>query len=329
MDKKKKIAEAMQKIKVAKVESALYRGAEKYFTKEGYTYVPSVPHIVDITGACENVDTLYSIDYHGQEAFLTQTGQTALEILLTNGIEKVCCMIHSFRCEEEVDNRHLTEFPLVELEFTYDPEKDGFELLLEEVENTIKSMMQETIETEKETLQELGIDVKKLRKIISERFQRITYDEAVKIAGKEWGEDLNATDEQIIVHKYGNKPVFVMRYPEEIKFFNMQRNRKKPRIVNSSDLLLPYSGEAAGAAVRESNYRLLIEKLKNSQMFKILKKRGKTVKDFAFYLDAVKQNPVPHAGCGIGLTRVTQFILGTQDIRQSTPYPMNKETFVK
>jgi len=325
----KKIKEPTQKIKVAKVESALYRGAEKYFQQNKYTFVPSIPHIVDITGACEDVDNLYSIDYHGQEAFLVQTGQTALEILLTNGIKRACCMIHSFRKEQEADNRHLTEFPLVELEFTYNPKQDGFELLLDEVEKTIKSMITEVLETEQETLKELKVDTEKLKQILAEKFQRITYDEAVKIAGKEWGEDLNATDEQIIVHKNGNRPVFVMRYPEEIKFFNMQRNRKKPRIVNSSDLLLPHSGEAVGAAVRECNYRLLLEKLKKSQMFKILSKKGKTVEDFTFYLDAVKKNPVPHAGCGIGLARVTQFILGTTDIKQAITYPMNKETFAK
>ena len=320
--------ENLKKAQIAKIESALYRGAEKYFQANGFTHIPSVPHIVDITGACENVDTLYSMDYHGQEAFLTQTGQTALEILLTNGIEKVCCMIHSFRAEEEIDCRHLTEFPLIELEFTYDPKNDGFELLLDYIENTIKSMVQEAL-AEENILLRLGIDVDRLRKITEEPFERISYDEAVKIAGKEWGEDLDDEAEHKILHHLNQKPTFVTRYPEEIKFFNMKRNRRQSKVVDSADLLLPHSGEAVGSAVRESNYRLLIEKLKKSQMFKIMSKRGKDVEDFAFYLDAVKANPVPHAGCGIGLPRVTQFILGAKDIRHATPYPMNKEFFLK
>ena len=320
--------EDLRKAQIAKVESALYRGAESYFKENGFTHIPSVPHIVDITGACENVDTLYSMDYHGNEAFLTQTGQTALEILLTNGVEKVCCMIHSFRAESEVDNRHLTEFPLIELEFTYDEKKDGFVLLLDHIEGTIKSMVKSAL-SEQGVLSELGVDIGRLKKIVEEPFVRISYDEAVKIAGKEWGDDLDAEAEHKVLQKFGQKPVFVMRYPEEIKFFNMKRNRKQPRIVDSADLLLPFSGEAVGSAVRESNYRLLIEKLKKSQMFKIMSKRGKDLKDFSFYLDAVKANPVPHAGGGIGLPRVTQFVLGVKDIRKATPYPMNREFFSK
>ena len=78
---KKQIVELVPKSVIARIESALFRGAENYFKENGFTHIPSVPHIVDITGACENVDTLNSMDYHGTEAFLTQTGQTALELL--------------------------------------------------------------------------------------------------------------------------------------------------------------------------------------------------------------------------------------------------------
>lgn len=61
-------------------------------------------------------------------------------------------------------------------------------------------------------------------------------------------------------------------------------------------------------------------------MFRVLSVRGKTLEDFGAYLDEVKNHPVPHAGCGIGLPRVAQFVLGTADIREAVVYPMNRES---
>jgi aspartyl/asparaginyl-tRNA synthetase len=108
----------------------------------------------------------------------------------------------------------------------------------------------------------------------------------------------------------------------------MRRNEKNPDIVNSADLILPFSGEAVGAAEREYNYELLHEKLLKSEMYKRLKEKGKTIGDFKWYMDLIKTHSIQHAGCGIGLNRVTQFILGCDDIRLSTAYPMNAESLM-
>ncbi len=316
--------EEARKAMIARIESAISRGAEDYFRRNGFVRIESVPHMVNITGACENVNTLYSLDYHGKEAFLTQTGQTALELLMPY-IDRVCCTIHSFRAEEAVDNRHLTEFPLVELEFKYGEYQNGFEMLLHHIEATISAMVANALNEERETLQQLGVDIGRLESI-RRPFQRVSYDEAVKLLKIPWGSDLKADHEAWLVKKFGDQPLFVTRYPESIKFFNMQRNKQNPLLVNSTDLLLPFAGESVGAAVREHDYGLLVEKLRHSQMFKILKAKGKTLEDFKSYLNAVKNQPTPHAGCGIGLPRVTQFVLGSSDIRESTAYPMNKDS---
>lgn len=313
--------ERKRKALIARVESSLVRGAEKYFQKEGFVQVPTVPHIVNITGACENVDTLYALNYHGREAFLTQTGQTALELLISS-LEKVCCLIHSFRAEEAIDSRHLTEFPLIEFEFRYQGE--GFPQLLSHIENTIYGMVSNALETEKESLQVLGVDLDRLKKLQTP-FPQITYGEAVKMLDLPWGSDLKHEHETCLTELFKG-PVFVVKYPEKIKYFNMQRNRENLQLVNSSDLLLPFSGEAVGSAVREHDYGLLVEKLKDSEMFRILSARGRTLDDFKTYLNEVRDNPVPHAGCGIGLCRVTQFVLGIKDIREATVYPMNRES---
>jgi asparaginyl-tRNA synthetase len=108
----------------------------------------------------------------------------------------------------------------------------------------------------------------------------------------------------------------------------MRENDENPAIVNSADLLLPISGEAVGAAERENRYEKLYERLTNSTMFKQLAERGGTVEDFGWYLEFYKEHGSLHSGCGIGLNRVTQFVLGTDDIRATTAFPLNKESIL-
>jgi len=141
----------------------------------------------------------------------------------------------------------------------------------------------------------------------------------------EFGDDLKHDHEAKLVELTG-KPTFITKYPEKIKFFNMRRDRDDPEVVQSADLLLPFSGEAVGSAVREEIPELLVKKLLDSPMYAMHTERGGTLEEFKWYLDAVKENPVPHAGCGIGLARVTQCVLGRADIRKSTAYPMNCKT---
>lgn len=322
--KREEPSERQRKALVARVESALVRGAESYFREQGFVWVPSVPHIVSITGACENVDTLFPIDYFGKEAYLTQTGQTTLEEM-TTCLDRVCTIIHSFRKEEGADNRHLTEFPLVEFEFRYDQNKeDGFEMLLSHIESVIYKMVTNVLNTEFGSLHQLGVDSDFLENL-KVPFERISYDEAVRLTDIHWGDDLKAVHEIRLTGLKGEKPLFITRYPEAIKFFNMQLNKKKPAVVNSADLLLPTGGEAVGSAVREHDYPVLVDRLDKSEMMKNLRKRGKDIKDFEGYLKVVRNDPVPHAGCGIGLNRVSQYVLKELDIRKATPYPMNKE----
>jgi len=112
-----------------------------------------------------------------------------------------------------------------------------------------------------------------------------------------------------------------------MKFFNMIENKDNPELVDSADLILPFGGEAVGAASREYRSDRLYKRLTESQMLKQLEAKRGSVKDFDWYINVYrKYDTVPHAGCGIGLNRVTQFVLAVDDIRMCTAYPLNKET---
>ena len=300
------------------VEGEILRTTRNYFYENGFLEV-AIPHICRATGSCENMDTLFDLDYFGQRAYLLQTGQLFLE-LLTPSLGKVWCYGPSFRAEPKADDRHLTEFGLVEMEFC-----GTFEELLSHIENLITEIAKQILLLRKDDLRILDVDYDRLYRI-EPPFKRITYDQATKILNINWGKDLSSKNEAALLRRFDKRPLFITHFPEHIKFFNMKSNAKEPRVVNSADLILPFCGEAIGAAEREFEYEKVYHKLKKSNMLKQLKKKGGSIKDFEWYLNHLKENrSLPHAGFGMGLNRVTQFILGTKDIRKSTLFPLNRE----
>ena len=305
---------------IAKVESSVLKGLRKYFESNNFVEIV-VPHITKITGACENIKTLFSLDYFGRRAYLSQTGQLYLEVV-SPFLERVWCTIHSFRAEPEVDKRHLTEFTLVEMEFL-----GNLEELMKHIEGAIYSAVQEVMREREEELELLSVDEERLE-AYRLPYKKITYTEAVEILdGVKWGDDLKAQHEKRLVELFDDKPLFITHYPKEIKFFNMRENNENPEVVNSTDLILPFSGEAVGAAEREFRYEKLKKRLLSSQMYKMIVEEGGSIEDFDWYLEFWKSHKgCLHSGCGIGVNRVTQSILGIDDIRLTTIFALNRTT---
>lgn len=328
-----------------KVNASLHSGIQKHYKKLGLQYV-DVPEIVGITGACENVDTLFKVGNRlNLPLFITQTGQLALEQAL-QFFPGVYTVIHSGRDEELEDVRHLRQFRLTEEEFdctlagmnekNYDEEK-MFEALLEHIELAIKAIVKSVLEECDQKLQKIyKQDIGWLKEIIARPFLKISYEEAVVLlkwngfGDLKFGNDLGAKHEQkimeIVSQKLGSQksangrqlPTFITHYPKEIKFFNMKVSRKDPRVVLSADLILPLAGEAVGSAVREHDGLRLKDRLLGSIMFKHHQERGGEYSDFSWYVDdlVMAGKTRPHAGYGIGNERVIQFILGQKDIRK-------------
>ena len=308
---------------IDKVNDALYWGALDYFRKNGFTWV-DVPTLTRITGACENVDTLYSVDHFGKNAYLAQTGQLYLETKIPSH-NKVWTVITSSRAEARADSRHLNQFQLLEFEHQGD-----FESMLYHIEGTVKSMIACALASAGDELEMLGRDRREVANYLSP-FNRITYTDAIGLLegtplAIPWGSDLTHNHELYLVEKLGSKPTFITHYPAEIKFFNMRVNRENPQVVNSADLIMPYSGESVGSAEREDDYNILRKRLLESNMFRMLSKRGVEISEFEGYLKLVRENHLLHSGCGIGFSRIAQSVLGFSDIRQATNYPLNSET---
>jgi len=163
---------------LVRANESLNRGAAANYRSRGMTYV-DVPEIVGITGACENVDTLFKIgNRQGRALFFTQTGQLSLEQALQT-FPGAWTIIHlrQFRLTEE-------EFDSTTLGMTrenYD-EDIMYEALLTNMQGTVQAMLASVLEDNEKTLQTVyKRSVDRLRYAATNDFLRITYEDAVKL----------------------------------------------------------------------------------------------------------------------------------------------------
>lgn len=335
--------------KIAEIEHYMLKYARRYLADNKFIEMLP-PRVVRASGACENIDTLFQVSAENNlrwfrpggkpnNVYLAQTGQLYLEAFVPR-LKKVYCVGPSFRAEPKVDERHLTEFTLLEIEFAGD-----FEELLAYIEGFIKALAQGILSLKRGDLKRLDLEhrIQELQ-ACPESFPKLNYDEAIselRAMGESisWGDDISSRQEKKLLAKYDNQPIFLVRFPDPMcdfgkeiaveKFFNMIPDKKTPGRVLSADLILPYGGEAVGAAARVYRAAEMENRLKQSRMFARLKKRGGSLDDFSWYLSHLKSNgSVPHAGCGFGLGRIMQWLLGKNNITEAVTFASNREKII-
>jgi len=148
-------------------------------------------------------------------------------------------------------------------------------------------------------------------------FGKMSHYEAVEYLHSKGSEithqsDLGALDE-VLLTENSPVPIFVERWPKEIKAFYMKRDPENPDLVLGSDLIAPEGfGEIIGGSQREDDYNLLLQRMKNENM---------PIEDYRWFLDLRKYGTVPHSGFGIGLERLVSWISGVHHIRETIPFP--------
>ncbi len=262
--------------------------------------------------ACEGTTELFEIEYFDEgNAYLSQSGQLYIEAaIMSHG--RVFDFGPVFRAEKSKTRRHLTEFWMMDAEMAFVEHEENIKIQEELVCHIIKKVL----EVNQKELKILERDVEPLKKVEAP-FIRKTHAEVVaelKEMGSDIEEnhDLGGDDETILTKKY-DKPIFVDRYPAEVKAFYMKRDPNDETRALCVDLLAPEGyGEIIGGSQREDDYDVLLKRLKEHDL---------SEKDFSWYLDLRKFGSVPHSGFGFGLERIVGWICGTQHIRETIPFP--------
>jgi asparaginyl-tRNA synthetase len=322
---------------VLRVRHALAFAVHQYFNDHGFYYVHT-PVITgsDAEGAGQmfRVTTLppehpprtadgsvdYKEDFFGKQTNLTVSGQLEAEVAAM-ALGKVYTFGPTFRAENSNTARHLAEFWMIEPEVAFNDLQDNMDL----AEDFLKSLVRQALEKCADDLQFLNDQYDKelltrLRFVVDNDFQRLTYTEAVEILKGakqkfefpvDWGTDLQSEHERYLVEKHFKKPVILTDYPKDIKAFYMKLN-DDDRTVRAMDVLFPGIGEIIGGSQREEN----LEKLRTR-----MEQMHVEEHELWWYLELRKFGTAPHAGFGLGFERLVLFVTGMANIRDVIPFP--------
>ncbi len=295
-------------IAALRVRSKVIHICRSYYHDRGFVLIDSP--ILTPTSV-EGTTTLFSTDYFGENAYLTQSGQLYLEpACMAHG--RVYCFGPTFRAEKSKTRRHLIEFWMLEPEVAYATLDDAMEL----AEDFISHVVQTALVECKDELEVLNRDTTTLERVVTP-FPRILYDEAVEIlreAGQEfeWGADFGGGHETIISEAF-DRPVLVHRFPTAIKAFYMEPDPERPELALAMDMIAPEGyGEIIGGSQRIHDHDLLLSRIREN---------GLNEKHYQWYLDVRRYGSVPHSGFGMGLERVVAWITGVPHLRETIPYP--------
>jgi asparaginyl-tRNA synthetase len=265
-----------------------------------------------LTAAIGERSGLFSTEYFEEgTAYLAQTGQLYGEALAA-ALGRIYTFGPTFRAEKSKTRRHLTEFWMIEPEMAWYDQDDNMDLQ----EELVRYLVERVRERRAAELAVLERDLSKLD-CVRDPFVRLDYGDAITLVQRkgsttQWGEDLGAPDEALIVGEY-ERPVFVVNYPKEAKAFYMKENPADPRTVRCADLLAPEGrGEIIGGSQREDDYDKLLARLEGE---------GLPVDAYDWYLDLRRYGTFVHSGFGIGLERTVAWIAGIEHIREVIPFP--------
>lgn len=294
------------------IESAVLRSLRDYFYGLGVTEV-FTPKIV--AAATEGGTDLFPISYFEKEAFLNQSPQLYKQMLMGAGMDRVFEIGPIFRAEEHDTRRHLNEAISIDLEVSFADDKDVMEML----EGAVAGAYRYVSENCTGQLAVLGLELQAPKT----PFRRITYTEALELAGEragvtmQWGDDLDTETERFLGETIGEH-YFLTDWPSSIKPYYTLPYEDKPEICRGFDLMHPRM-ELASGAQRVHDYNLLVNRIKE---------KGLQPEGFEFYLQAFRYGMPPHAGWGLGLSRLVMTMLNLENIRDAVIFPRDRRRLV-
>lgn len=293
---------------VMRVRAEVERAMCEYLDDAGFVRMDTP---ILTPAACEGTTTLFETPYFERRAYLAQSGQLYNEAGAA-ALGRVYCFGPTFRAEKSKTRRHLTEFWMLEPEAAY-LDLDGYMAL---ADGLVSHVVARVLSRRRRELEVLRRDPAPLE-AVRPPFPRITYGEAVARLREQgspitWGQDFGG-DEETILSRLHDRPLFVHRYPAQCKAFYMQPDPEQPEVVLGADLLAPEGyGEIVGGGQRIHDLALLERRI--GEM-------GVPRDDYAWYLDLRRYGSVPHSGFGIGVERTVAWICGLEHVREAIPFP--------
>jgi asparaginyl-tRNA synthetase len=293
---------------ILRIRHSIIQAVRGFFDERGFTLIDAP---IFTPNACEGTSTLFETEYHGDTAYLTQSGQLYMESAAA-AFGKVYCFGPTFRAEKSKTRRHLAEFWMVEPEVAF-MDLDGDMQLAEDF---LVHVVSQVLAARAAEFQVLERDVSALHKV-TPPFPRISYDDAVAML-RQLGQHVDAEDDfgaehETVLSQQFDRPVIVHRYPAAKKAFYMKKDADNPTRALCMDVLAPEGyGEIIGGGQREDSLDVLQAGIQAHRLPEAA---------FEWYLDLRRYGSFPHAGFGLGIERTVAWLCGLPHVRETIPFP--------
>jgi nondiscriminating aspartyl-tRNA synthetase len=297
---------------IFKVQAKILESAREYFIQNDFTEMNTPKLLAEAT---EGGAEVFKLDYFGKEATLAQSAQFYKQMMV-GVFERVFETNPTYRAEQSATTRHMTEYITIDAEMGFIEFDDLLKFTSKLLNHIINSVWDA-----------YGNELKKWnaqKPQLTEDLPRIPMAEVHALYAKANNDDYSSEDdlrpdEERWICEYakknlGSEAVFVTEWPVSSMKFYHRKNADNPEIADRSDLL--FRGiEIATVPMRENRYDILIEQLQS------IAHGSPEHPGFKYYLQAFQYGLPPHGGFGMGLERLTEKIVGLNNVKEASLFP--------
>ena len=297
---------------VFRVRSEVLRLIRGFLHEKDFVEIQS-PKIV--AGNAEGGAEVFKLDYFGKEASLAQSPQLYKQMMV-GVFERVFEIGPAFRAELSATTRHVSEVTMLDIEMGFISSHDE---LLDFIQDMVYEVATEIYDKHRDILNKFNAPELKLTK----KFPRYSVKQIHEMYSKATGEntisdkDLSPAEERWICEyakkKDGCEAVFATHLPIEAHKFYQMINPDDTSTVLAADLL--FRGiELATCPLRENDYKKLIQQMKEKGI-------DPESPGFESYLKAFKYGLPVHGGCGFGIDRFVEKLVGLDNVKEAILFP--------
>jgi nondiscriminating aspartyl-tRNA synthetase len=268
-------------------------------------------------GATESGASVFEVNYFGRPAFLAQSPQLAKQMAIMADFERVYEVGPVFRAEDSNTPRHLTEYTGLDLEMAIE---EHYHEALDIIDGMFKYLWEGIYDRYNNEIDVIShyYPHEKVRWL--EETPRIPFKDGVQMLIDDgWKdedgnpasplEDLATRAEirlgELVKEKYNTDYYILDKFPASARPFYTMPDPSDDRYTNSFDIFM--RGQeilSGGQRIHDSTF-----------LEKRIKAQGIKPESMPEYLEGFRWGAPPHAGCGIGLERLTYLFLGLGNIR--------------
>ncbi|MFX1482994.1 MAG: asparagine synthetase A [Promethearchaeota archaeon] len=228
------------------------------------------------------------VEYQGQKLVLTTSMILQKQIIVSSGLEKFFAVSPNIRLENAESHetgRHLFEFSQVDFELAHADMDKVFEL----VQDTVTAVINHV---RKNCIDELAFWNRELK--VPKEFRVFSTNQLIERYGVNWGK--LASEEM-------KDPFWVVNHKRE--FYDAE-DPERPGYYRNYDLMYPDGfGEALSGGEREWVFDRIVMRIERDRL---------RLEDFEPYLEFARRGFVPSAGAGLGVERLTRYLVGASHV---------------